>query len=209
MAAEASPLPGYYRFHARIYDATRWSFLFGRDRLIDLAAATVDRDGLERPARAAEIGCGTGRNLLALSRALPGASLAGVDLCRPMLERARRAVSRTACPAQLRCASYGLGTFAPGSLDLIVFSYALTMFNPGWEAALDAAREHLAPGGRIAVVDFHDTPAGWFRTWMGLNHVRFDGHLAPELQARFAPCQHELRPAYGGLWRYFLFLGRK
>ena len=80
MTADASPLPGYYRFHARIYDATRWSFLFGRDRLINLAAETVARDGLERPARVAEIGCGTGRNLLALSRALPGASITGVDL---------------------------------------------------------------------------------------------------------------------------------
>ena len=209
MTAEASPLPGYYRFHARIYDATRWSFLFGRDRLINLAAETVARDGLERPARVAEIGCGTGRNLLALSRALPGASLTGVDLCRPMLERARRAVSRTACQARLCCAAYGPDTFAPGSLDLIVFSYALTMFNPGWEAALDTAREHLAPGGRIAVVDFHDTPPSWFRAWMGLNHVRLDGHLAPELQSRFTPCHHELRPAYGGLWRYFLSLGRK
>ena len=209
MAAEASPLPGYYRFHARIYDATRWSFLFGRDRLVRLAAEMAVRDGLERPARVAEIGCGTGRNLLALSRTLPDASITGVDLCRPMLERARRTVCRTACPAELRCAAYGHDTFAPGSLDLVVFSYALTMFNPGWEAALDAAREHLAPGGVLAVVDFHDTPAGWFRAWMGVNHVRLAGHLAPELQARFTPCRHELRPAYGGLWRYFHFLGRK
>lgn len=209
MTTDASPLPGYYRFHARIYDATRWSFLFGRDRLVRLAAETVIRDGLERPARVAEIGCGTGRNLLALSRALPGASITGVDLCRPMLERARRAVARTACPAQLHCAAYGPGTFTPGSLDLIVFSYALTMFNPGWEAALDTAREHLAPGGRIAVVDFHDTPAGWFRAWMGVNHVRLAGHLMPELQSRFTPCRQELRPAYAGLWRYFLFLGQK
>ncbi|BAH76281.1 class I SAM-dependent methyltransferase [Solidesulfovibrio magneticus] len=209
MAAEASPLPGYYRFHARIYDATRWSFLFGRDRLVRLAAEAVARDGLERPVRAAEVGCGTGRNLLALSRALPGASLTGVDLCRPMLERAGRTVSRTACAATLRCAAYGPDTFAPGSLELIIFSYALTMFNPGWDTALEAAREHLAPGGILAVVDFHNTPAGWFRAWMGVNHVRLDGHLVPELQSRFQPCRHEARPAYGGLWRYFLFLGRK
>ena len=209
MAAEVSPLPGYYRFHARIYDATRWSFLFGRDRLVALAAEALGREGPGEARRVAEVGCGTGRNLAALARALPGAALTGVDLCRPMLERASRTMARAGCAVDLCCAPYGPETFGRESLDLIVFSYALTMFNPGFEAAIETAREHLVPGGVLAVVDFHDTPAGWFRAWMGVNHVRLEGQVLPLLEARFAVAHEDVRPVYGGLWRSFLFLGRK
>jgi S-adenosylmethionine-diacylgycerolhomoserine-N-methlytransferase len=35
----ASRMDRYYRFHAKIYDATRWSFLFGREALIRQVAA--------------------------------------------------------------------------------------------------------------------------------------------------------------------------
>jgi hypothetical protein len=38
-----------------------------------------------------------------------------------------------------------------------VFSYCLSMIDPGWQQALDAALCDLQPGGLLAVVDFHDT----------------------------------------------------
>jgi S-adenosylmethionine-diacylgycerolhomoserine-N-methlytransferase len=94
-------------------------------------------------------------------------------------------------------------------MDGIVFSYALTMFNPGWELAIDAAARDLSDEGLIAVVDFHDTPCAWFGRWMGINHVRMEGHLLPRLRERFEPVYEEERRAFGGLWRYFLFIGRR
>ena len=203
------PLAGYYRLHARIYDATRWSFLFGRSQLISQAARVLAGPGRAAGARVAEVGCGTGRNLRRLARELPTACLTGIDLCPPMLGRAAKAVAGTARPVELVCCAYGPDSLARDSMDLIVFSYALSMFNPGFEAALDAARLQLRPGGLVAVADFCDTPAPWFRSWMGVNHVRMDGHLPPQLDGRFSPVHRDIRPAYGGLWRWFSFIGRK
>jgi S-adenosylmethionine-diacylgycerolhomoserine-N-methlytransferase len=87
-----------------------------------------------------------------------------------------------------------------------VFSYALSMFNPGWEQALAAARADLSPGGTLAVVDFHDSPFPAFKRWMGLNHVRLEGHLLPGLEQWFPGGRGTVRQAYGGLWSYFFFL---
>ncbi len=203
----AHPLQGYYRWHARIYDGTRWSFLFGRKRLVRLVAEALAAERVEEP-HIAEVGCGTGRNLAALAKALPKARLTGVDLCAPMLKRASRSVRPAADRTRLTCAPYGLETLAQGAADVVIFSYALSMFNPGYAEALDAARAHLRPGGLVAVADFGASPLAWFRAWMGVNHVRLDGHLLPALAARFATVRQETRPAYGGLWNYFLFLGR-
>jgi S-adenosylmethionine-diacylgycerolhomoserine-N-methlytransferase len=73
----------YYRFHSRIYDATRWSFLFGRTAIIKKFAGTAPRNILE-------VGCGTGRNLVELARRFPQAQVTGVDLSATMLDLARR-----------------------------------------------------------------------------------------------------------------------
>ena len=85
-SAAASPgethlaaLQRYYRFHARIYDLSRWSFLKGRkDLMVQVAAAL-------QPRRILEVGCGTGANLLRLARSFPRAELCGLDLSGDML----------------------------------------------------------------------------------------------------------------------------
>ena len=92
--------------------------------------------------------------------------------------------------------------------DLVVFSYALSMFNPGWEAALLTASQDLSPGGAIAIVDFHDSPSKRFKRWMGFNHVRLDSHLLPCLRDLFPSGEWSVPSAFGGLWSYFLFVGR-
>ena len=69
--------------------------------------------------------------------------------------------------------SYSVPVHRDGeAFDLVLFSYALSMFNPGWEQAIDAAYDDLAEDGVIAVVDFSHTRFSWFRRWMGVNHVR-------------------------------------
>lgn len=199
-----SNLDRYYRFHAHIYDATRWAFLFGRRQLIREAASRV------RARRILEVGCGTGANLVELARAYPAASITGVDLSSGMLAKARKKLAGYGPRIQLLHRPYSEPLSKPAEgFDLIVFSYCLSMINPGFEDVLRTAQRDLAPSGVIAVVDFHATPSGLFRRWMQLNHVRFDGQILRELDGCFLqiePCQ--VRHAYGGWWQYLLCLAR-
>lgn len=201
-AVHGTALERYYRFHSRIYDATRWSFLFGREEVL----RRVLRVG--NPRRILEVGCGTGRNLVSLRRLFPEAHLTGVDLSEQMLAIA--ATKDLDDQVTLLRRSYSLPVHADGeAFDLVLFSYALSMFNPGWEQAIDAAWGDLDEGGIIAVVDFSHSRCSWFRRWMGVNHVRMENHLWPRLSQKFVPLLDERFSAYGGLWSYGIFIGRK
>jgi S-adenosylmethionine-diacylgycerolhomoserine-N-methlytransferase len=189
-------LQGYYALHARIYDATRWTFLFGRERILRRSAQIAD------PRRILEVGCGTGRNLRSLRRIFPQADITGVDLSGDMLKIARRKTDGVKLIQQAYEAPL------TGNFDLVLFSYALTMFNPGWECALQAAKADLNPGGLLAIVDFSHTRFSLFRRWMGVNHVRMEGQLWPESRAAFEPVVDEIRAAYAGIWHYGMFIGR-
>lgn len=196
----------YYRWHAKVYDATRWAFLFGRKDLLRHLPIT----GSNMQQSLLEVGCGTGHNLRWLARRHPQLQLLGLDVSPDMLTQTSKAMSRYSRRVQLFEQAYGIEPLKRAQKpDFVLFSYALTMFNPGWEAAIVQAREDLKPGGHIAVVDFHNTPGSAFRWWMGQNHVRMEGHLLPFLQSKFRTDFQEIRPAWMGLWRYFLYVGQK
>jgi S-adenosylmethionine-diacylgycerolhomoserine-N-methlytransferase len=201
LARQQSAIAQYYRIHARIYDLTRWTFLRGREELIRLAGANC------HPKSILEVGCGTGKNLLHLGRLFPEAQLYGLDLSPHMLARACQKLWNLRHRVTLVQAAYDQPV-APGRFELAVFSYALSMFNPGWDAALLTASHDLSPGGSIAVVDFHDSPSQGFKRWMGVNHVRLDSHLLPQVRYLFPSGEWSVPSAFGGLWSYFLFVGR-
>ncbi len=192
----------YYRWHAGIYDLTRWTFLLGREALVREVAASFI------PSSILEVGCGTGKNLEQLGRRFPRARLWGLDLSGDMLAVAEKKLKNLAPRLTLVQAAYDRPVGEGHFFDLVVFSYALSMFNPGWEEALSAASLDLAPGGAIAVVDFHDSGSRLIKRWMGLNHVRLDGHLLQGLKSRFPRHVATIRPAFGGLWSYLRFVGR-
>jgi S-adenosylmethionine-diacylgycerolhomoserine-N-methlytransferase len=198
-----SPIEGYYRLHSRIYDATRWSFLFGRTAILQEAAKVA------HPKQILEVGCGTGKNLVNLCRLFPQATVTGLDLSETMLAVARRKISALGPRVRLLHGAYGPAFQDVRSCDLILFSYALSMFNPGFAEAIATAQRDLTPGGCIAVVDFHDTRLPLFERWMGVNHVRMNRQLQPLLAAQFHAFTDRVQTAYGGVWRYFLFAGRK
>jgi S-adenosylmethionine-diacylgycerolhomoserine-N-methlytransferase len=196
----ALPVEGYYRWQSLIYDATRWTFLFGRTALLQKLS------GQTRPQRILEIGCGTGRNLAELARRFPEAELTGLDVSADMLALTEKKLAPFGQRVRLLRQRYEVPV-QPGGFDLVLCSYALTMFNPGWQEALRCAAQDLAPGGLFALVDFHQSQHRWFRRWMGVNHVRLDGHLQPELQRLFPPTAHQVHRAYGGLWEYVIHIG--
>ena len=198
-------LQRYYQLHSRIYDATRWSFLFGRKKIIDHVS------GLIQPDNILEVGCGTGINLLYLKQHFQHASLTGIDLSTDMLNIATRKTSKCKPVPALVNMKYEHPLTDLNSntvkFDLILFSYALSMFNPGWDVALQAARKQLSDNGLIAVVDFSHSPLLFFRRWMKLNHVKMDQHLLPGLESQFTPVMSEKHRAYLGLWQYLFFIG--
>ncbi len=203
---DSSALERYYRFHARVYDATRWSFLFGRAALIKHVAARYQPDAIKR---ILEVGCGTGKNLQSLCQVFPHAQISGLDLSADMLQQARKNLGASIARVELLNRPYDAPLHSEPAFDLIVFSYCLSMINPGWQEVIDYARRDLHPGGVIAVVDFNASVLAPFKQWMAMNHVKMEGHLLPRLTALFTPRVQQIHKAYGGIWSYFLFIGER
>ncbi|MBR9920996.1 MAG: class I SAM-dependent methyltransferase [Bacteroidetes bacterium] len=198
-------MQAYYRLQSKIYDLTRWSFLFGRKAILrDLPFGRGEAFNL------LEVGCGTGYNLRNLARRFPNARFTGMDVSSDMIQLAGKRTSRFRDRVALIQEAYSAeANPMTGKLDVVLFSYSLTMINPQWEMLLERAAADLKPGGWIAVVDFHDSPLTWFREHMSNHHVRMEGHLLPVLSKLFAPAKVRLHWAYGGSWRYIRFVGKK
>ena len=199
---QAKAMQNYYTFHGRIYDATRWTFLFGRQWILDwLPHGRIEKLTIM------EIGCGTGHNLKYLSKKHPKATLIGWDVSKNMLKIADEKLREIPNKLILKNLPYGTEG-ASYKADVILFSYCLTMVNPHWKDLILRAKEDLKEGGTIAVVDFHDSRFPLFKRWMNRNHVRMDSHLLPFLREHFEPKKVEIKRAYGGLWEYVLFTGK-
>lgn len=149
-ASHADALGAFYGPQSEHYDRFRERLLAGRAELVA---------SLPLPPRAhvVELGGGTGRNAEFF-----GARLAGierydvVDLCRPLLERARE---RARSIPQLHAVEGDAATYRPGQpVDCVLLSYALTMI-PDWRATIANAVAMLKPGGVLGAVDFHVAPA--------------------------------------------------
>lgn len=192
----------YYKFQSKIYDATRWSFLFGRKKILKM----ID---IDRPKHILEIGCGTGHNLRRLQSAFPQTQITGIDVSSDMIAIAKKKFKDNANITFLEQAYGNEPIYFETAPDVIIFSYTLTMINPQWSAILKQTQVDLAPGGKLAIVDFHSSKIPMFRKWMAHNHVRMEGHMDKTLQATFYTRFHQVKKAYFGLWNYFYFVGAK
>ncbi|MCJ8157433.1 class I SAM-dependent methyltransferase [Sphingomonas sp. LaA6.9] len=141
-----------YRHQRHIYDLTRKYYLLGRDRLI--AGLNVPVGGT-----VLEIGCGTGRNLIAAARSWPHAQCFGFDISSAMLETAGASVARRGLAGRIALtqgdatAFDAQGLFGRASFDRIFLSYTLSMI-PGWQATIAASCDALADKGALHIVDF-------------------------------------------------------
>ena len=179
-------MDGVYRYQRHIYDLTRKYYLLGRDGLIA---------DLDPPAGGAvlEIGCGTGRNLIAVGKAWPKARLYGVDISETMLETARASVTKAGMGERVvlargdACGFDAAALFGRARFERVFISYALSMI-PEWEMALAQAARCVAPGGRLEIVDFGQQdrlPALWRRAlfgWLERFHVSPRRDLKPAIE---------------------------
>lgn len=202
---QAQRINGYYKLHAKIYDASRWSFLFGRKTILKLIPFSSDA-----AIKIIEVGCGTGINLQKLAHQFPNAQIIGYDVSIDMINESKKKLDIFGDRVKLICAPYGENLNADSeNADCILFSYCLTMVNPQYSELIERARIDLKQNGVIAVVDFYDSNSTLFKNWMAVNHVRMEQHLSPHLLRNFITAQSFTHKVYAGLWRYFLFIGRK
>lgn len=191
----------YYRWQSKMYDATRWAFLFGREELINRVPE------LRPEPRILEIGCGTGKNLQLLQFLYPDAQIFGIDLSPAMLKKAEQNLGADHNITLINQA-YGVEPFKHSNFDLILCSYSLTMMGQAIHTIFDHIHKDLSPKGFVAVVDFEQSPSALFRRWMLRNHVTLNGELFQYLQKYFQPVDQTSRSVYGGLWSYFMFIGQ-
>jgi S-adenosylmethionine-diacylgycerolhomoserine-N-methlytransferase len=179
-------MDGTYRYQRHIYDASRKYYLLGRDRMIRALDAGIGMKVLE-------IGCGTGRNLIAAAGAWPTADFFGFDISGAMLETARNSIGRHGLDSRIVLTQAdatdfdAFSAFGRDRFDRIFLSYTLSMI-PGWELALDAAADALAPGGALQIVDFgqQERLPALFRkalfAWLEQFGVHPRGDLRPVLE---------------------------
>ena len=196
--AASEKYPDYYKrnFHwqsdgwlsdrsARIYDL-EVEVLFGGTA--DVMRRMAIPPAIEAaPEGVLDLGCGTGRLLAQLSRALPDAAIAGVDLSPHYLARARSLLGER---VDLRAENAEATTFADGSFDAVTCIF-LFLDLPG-DARRNVAREAhrlLKPGGRFIVLDSAqptDAPelAPFLDAFRRLYHEPyFKGYLRDDLTA--------------------------
>ncbi|OYW24051.1 MULTISPECIES: class I SAM-dependent methyltransferase [unclassified Sphingomonas] len=199
-----------YRTQRHFYDLTRKYYLLGRDRLI--------RDLAPPPGGSViEIGCGTGRNLIAAARAWPDARYFGIDISEAMLETARAKVAAAGLSDRIMLAQgdatafdaqalFGVDTF-----DRVFQSYTLSMI-PDWQGALREGAGKLAPGGRLDIVDFgqqEQLPGAFKRLLFGWL-AQFDvepRRALPEVLGEIARA-HGLTDQFTPLYRGYAWAGR-
>lgn len=173
-----------YRLQRHLYDATRKYYLLGRDALIDDLAPPPAGTILE-------IGCGTGRNLIAAARRWPEARCYGLDISAEMLATARTKVAREGLSDRITLAQGDATAFDPLSLfgvacfDSVFMSYTLSMI-PAWREAIAQGRAVLAPGGALSIVDFgqQERLPRWWRA--GLLGWLARWHVTPRAELRTA-----------------------
>lgn len=184
-AETAQLMDAVYRHQRHVYDVTRKYYLLGRDHLIER---------LDPPAGGLvlELGCGTGRNLIAAARRYPEVHFYGLDISRHMLDTAEQNVTKAGLNDRISLIQGDAANpeatvgFDVSGFDRVFYSYTLSMI-PIWKEALAAGATQLSENGRIHIVDFgqQDRLPRWFKnmlfSWLRSFHVTPRADLEQEL----------------------------
>ncbi len=181
MASNAARMDTIYARQRHFYDLTRKYYLLGRDRLI--ARLDVPEGGT-----VLEVGCGTGRNLIAVAKRYPSARLYGFDISEAMLASARAKIAKAGLGHRITLAQgdatdfSGAGLFGIERFDRVFFSFTVSMI-PHWKAALRHGADSTS--GSLHLVDFgqQERLPHWFKRGLGAWLAKFDVEPRADLPA--------------------------
>jgi S-adenosylmethionine-diacylgycerolhomoserine-N-methlytransferase len=118
------------------------------------------------------------------------------------------------------CDEHAPGLPTKGTVDVITFSYAVTMI-PDWRKAIEVACGLLKPGGHLCVCDFTVDDSQWplmrsfWKRTFALDHVFLREEHRPFLRSKLQPVHEQL--GYGTFpyvppllkCPYYVFIGQK
>ncbi|MDO4586901.1 MAG: class I SAM-dependent methyltransferase [Planctomycetia bacterium] len=220
----ADRLDQFYGAQADNYDRFRNKLLKGREQLWKTIGAPPNSVW-------ADMGGGTGSNLAFLGNEIHDLRKGYVvDLASSLLKVAQQRIENNHWN-NIETVHADATTWVPAekSLDVITFSYSLTMI-PDWFAAIDHAYSLLKPGGKIGVVDFYlsrkfplenNVKHGWatrsfWPLWFAFDNVFPSTEHVPYLLNKFKKIElieEKARVPYFPLfwWKmpYYIFVGQK
>jgi SAM-dependent methyltransferase len=138
----------------------------------------VAQAGIEPGATVLEIGCGTGNVLLLAARAVPGATLIGLDPDPAVLAVAGRKARRAGVPLRLDHGYADRLPYPDGSVDRVLSAFMLHHLPADQQRdALQEVRRVLAPGGRLHLLDLDGSPPSRAGRLLSRGHRhRAEGH---------------------------------
>jgi S-adenosylmethionine-diacylgycerolhomoserine-N-methlytransferase len=145
----AARMENFYSGQAAAYDDFRKRLLHGREELFQHIE-------FQPGATWVDLGGGTGANLEFIADKVPQLGQAYVvDLASSLLKVARERFQKNGWE-HVHAIEADATQWQPpgGQVDVVTFSYSLTMI-PDWFAAIENALRMLKPGGVIGVVDFY------------------------------------------------------
>jgi ubiquinone/menaquinone biosynthesis C-methylase UbiE len=119
----------------------------------------LDWAGLQPDTRALDIGCGIGAAVIAAAPELPGGKATGVDPSRDFIVMARRR-ARHLDNVLFEVAAAERLPFDTGSFD-VVWSVHSAHHWQDLGTGIGESRRVLRPGGRLLIVERHDTARPW------------------------------------------------
>lgn len=134
---------------ARFFVFFEWLFLLPPS----IRSRAVSRMGVEPGSRVLEVGCGTGRNLEPLLRAVgPEGRVYGVDLSEGMLAEARELCGRNGWRNVTLLRADAVDYELPEAVDGVIFSLSYAVI-PRHREALRHAWNQLRAGGHLVIMD--------------------------------------------------------
>ena len=137
----------------RLFAGTEWMFRTGYRTYLPAWIAALDgvQDKLEAGARVADVGCGHGASVVVMASTFPNSRFWGFDFHQPSIATARIRAEEAGVSGQTAFEAAPADGYS-GTFDLICFFDCLhDMGDP--VGAARHAREHLAPGGTVLLVE--------------------------------------------------------